>query len=232
MKKILKGTRRSALVWVYERKVVTAAVNEFNLEKLCWPGPRYLFSRVSQLSAFKIPFIDFKSVIVYGTTYGETYDPIVVAQVGKSYREGFTKRASLKSIPRCIVLHQDLSSSEVDHEGDKAVVLWRDVIDKEAVSSPDTACMMLLSYYLESEAIALKVWTIKSYSGHLWDSKAHCAAVKPQNLQEKRQGWTGDSPFVKDGLLLHGYSRPDINLGGGSEDDQISTPKEESRKTL
>ncbi|TRZ25693.1 hypothetical protein HGM15179_001412 [Zosterops borbonicus] len=33
-------------------------------------------------------------------------------------------------------------------------------------------------------------------------------------------------------LLLHGYSRSDINLGGASEDDQISTPKEESGKTL
>ncbi|TRZ07817.1 hypothetical protein HGM15179_019293 [Zosterops borbonicus] len=55
---------------------------------------------------------------------------------------------------------------------------------------------------------------------HSWvehvDSKAHCAAVKPQNLQQKRQGLTGDGPFIKDGLLLHSYSRPDINLGGGS----------------
>ncbi|TRZ22448.1 hypothetical protein HGM15179_004655 [Zosterops borbonicus] len=58
--------------------------------------------------------------------------------------------------------------------------------------------------------------TIKSYQRRLWDSKAHCATVKRQHLQQKRQGQTGNGPFIKSGLLLHGYSRPDINLGGGS----------------
>lgn len=31
----------------------------------------------------------------------------------------------------------------MDHEGDKAVVLWRDAMDKEAVSSPETAVSAL-----------------------------------------------------------------------------------------